>query len=87
MQHGQHSRLPPGNDDGGYNNEDILVIPALDLGDVADHFLAVAVLLSAFLLSSLSSSRAAVAAAGQHGNQGFVAVFVTNDYDGVEQKR
>ncbi len=32
MQHGQHLPLPPGNDDGGYNDEDIPVILALDLG-------------------------------------------------------
>jgi hypothetical protein len=63
MRHGQHPRLPPGNDDGGYDSKDIPVIPALDLGKAADHFFAVAVFLSAFLLSLLSLlSRAAVAA-------------------------
>jgi hypothetical protein len=62
--HGQHLRLPPGNDDGGYDDKDVPVIPASDLGEAAEHFLAVAVLLPAFLLSSSSSSRAAAAAAG-----------------------
>ncbi len=60
MQHGQHPRVPTGNYDGGYDNEDIPVIPALDLGNAANHFLALAVLMLAFLLLSslllLSSS-------------------------------
>jgi hypothetical protein len=71
-----------GNDDGGYNDDDIPVIPALDLGEAADHFLAVAVLLSAFLSLALLS-RVVAAAAGQRGNQVFVAVSIPNDDDGV----
>jgi hypothetical protein len=47
-----------------------------DLGKAADHFLAVAVLLLAFLSSLLSLSRAAAAVAGQCGNQGFVAILL-----------
>jgi hypothetical protein len=64
MQHGQHLRLPPGNDDGGYDNKDIPIILALDLGKVNNHFLAMAVSLSTFLSSSLLSLRVAAAAAG-----------------------
>jgi hypothetical protein len=64
MQHVQHPRLPPGNDEGGYEDKDIPIILALDLGKAADHFLTVAVLSSAFSLPLLSSSRAAAAAAG-----------------------
>jgi hypothetical protein len=44
MQHGQHPHLPPGNDDGRYDDKDIPIIPVLDLSEAADHFLAVAVL-------------------------------------------
>jgi hypothetical protein len=62
MQHGQHPRLPPGNDDGGYDNEDIPIIPVLNLGKAVNHFLAAAVSLSAFLLLSSSLSRVAAAA-------------------------
>jgi hypothetical protein len=79
-------RLPPGNDDGGYEVKEIPVIQALDLGKAADHFLAVAVWLLAFLSSSSLSLRVA-AAAGQRGDWGFVAVSVANDDDGIEQKR
>jgi hypothetical protein len=46
--------------------------------------MAVLLLASSSLL--LLSLRAAAAAAGQHGNQGFVAVSVANDNDGVKQK-
>jgi hypothetical protein len=86
MQHRQHLRLPPGNDDWEYDNEDIPIISASDLSKAADHFFAVAILLLAFLLMSSLLLRAAVAAAGQCGNEGFVAVSVANDNDGVEQK-
>jgi hypothetical protein len=58
----------------------------LDLGEAADHFLAVAVSLLAFSLLSLSLLRAAAAAAGCHGNQGFVAISVTNDNNSIKQK-
>jgi hypothetical protein len=78
--------LPPGNDEGGYNNKDIPIIPALDLGEAADHFLAMAILLSAFSLLSSSLSKAVAAAAGQRGDQGFVAISIGNDNDGVKQK-
>jgi hypothetical protein len=64
MQHGHHPRLPPGNDDGGYDKEDIPVIPASDCRKADNHFLTVAVSLSAFSSSSLLLSRAAVVAAG-----------------------
>jgi hypothetical protein len=81
MQHGQHPRVPTGNYDGGYDNEDIPVIPALDLGNAANHFLALAVLMLAFLLLSslllLSSSlrmATATAVASWRGDWGFVAV-------------
>jgi hypothetical protein len=44
-----------------------------------------AVLLSAFLSSSLLMLlRAVAAAAGQRGDQGFVAVSIANDNDGVK---
>jgi hypothetical protein len=66
MQHGQHLHLPPSNDDRGYDDEDVSVTPALDLGEAADHFVAVAVSSWVFLslLSSLSRAAVAVAAAG-----------------------
>jgi hypothetical protein len=64
------------------------------MGEGANHFLTMAVLLLAFLFSSslslsLSSlSRAAAAAAaGQRGNQGFLAISIVNDNNGIEQKR
>jgi hypothetical protein len=83
--HGQHLCLPPGNDDRGYDDEDIPVILASDLSKAADHFLAVAVSSSAFS-SSLSSLplllKAAVAAASQRGDNGFLAVSVGNDDNG-----
>ena len=82
--HGQHPRLPPGNDDGGYNNKDIPIILAPDLGKEANHFLAVAILLLTFLSSLLLLSRAAAAAAGQRGDQGFVTIPIGNDNNGVE---
>jgi hypothetical protein len=86
MQHGQHLCLPPSNDGGEYNNEDIPVIPASDLGEAADHFLTMAIIWSAFSSSSLSSlSRAVAAAAGQRGNGRFVAVSIANDDNGVEE--
>jgi hypothetical protein len=59
----------------------------LDLGKAADHFLTVAVSSLAFLSSSLSLLRVAVAVAGLCGDGGFAAVFIANDYDGVKQKR
>ncbi len=51
-----------------------------------DQFLAVAVLLSAFSSLLLSLSRAAAVVAGWQGNQGFVAVSVANDDNGVKRK-
>jgi hypothetical protein len=84
--HGQHPCLPPSNDDGEYDNKDIPVIPASDLGMAADHFLAMAKSLLAFLLLSLLLSRAAAAAADQRGDQGFMVVSVGNDDNGIEQK-
>jgi hypothetical protein len=64
------------------------VILALDLGKVANHFLAVAVSSSVFSssLSSSLSSRVAAAMAGRHGNREFVAISIVNDNDGVEKK-
>jgi hypothetical protein len=85
-QHGQHPHLPPSNDDGGYDDEDLPVIPASDFGEAADHFLAMAVVLLAISSLLLLSSRAAAAAEGPRGNRGFVAVSVGNDDNGVEQK-
>ncbi len=64
-QHGQHPCLSPSNDDRKYNDNDILVIPLSNLGEVANHFLAVAVLLSAFSSPLSLLSRAVAVAAGQ----------------------
>ncbi len=86
MRHGQHPRLPPSNYDRGCKDKDIPVIPASDLTKASNHFLAMVVLLLAFLSSLSSLSRAAAIAAGQCSDRGFVAVSIANDDNGVKQK-
>ena len=65
----------PGNDNGGYNDEVVPVIPALDLGDTSDHILAVADLLSS-----------GAKAEDRRGDGGFVAISIVNGTDGLERK-